>query len=105
MTENSQKNYTDEQLNQLLELYNQLGTDRLDEIADIMSKPVKSIRSKLVREGVYKPADKVTIKASGPGKKELLNTLQEMLGFDTSGFLGATKPALLSLLGYLNDIE
>lgn len=103
MAEQSQKNYTTEQQLQLLKLYEDLGTDKIDEIAAIMSKPVKSIRSKLVREGVYKPSEKVVDKNAIPSKKEILNELETILGFDTTGLMGSTKPVLLQLLKYLQE--
>ena len=37
----------------MIEMYNELGNDGLDEIADSLGKSVRSVRSKLVREGVY----------------------------------------------------
>ena len=93
---------TDEQTQQLLTLYEKLGTEGIDEIAELMKKPVRSIRSKLVKEGVYVPAQKQDNKKNGPSKKELLNTLETIVGFDTTGFSGSTKQVLADLIVYLD---
>ena len=98
----TQQNYTAEQTQQLLTLYQELGTERIDEIAELMKKPVRSIRSKLVKEGVYVPAQKQDNKKNGPSKKELLNTLETIVGFDTTGFSGSTKQVLADLIVYLD---
>jgi len=94
----AQQNYTAEMTAAIVEQYQQ-GAD-VDQIADSIGKSVRSVRSKLVREGVYvakpKPAAK---RDQGPTKKELLNDL-EATGFDVSGFEGATKEAIVRLLGH-----
>lgn len=94
-------NYTDEQTEKLLNLYKELGTEGLEDIAVQLEKPVRSIRSKLVREGVYVPVQKTPNRKNGVSKKEMLNTLQDLVGFDTTGFSGSTKDALSSLINYL----
>jgi hypothetical protein len=71
----TQYNYTSEQTQQLLSLYSEMGTERIEEIAELMKKPVRSVRSKLVKEGVYIPAKRQDKKKNGPSKKELLNDL------------------------------
>lgn len=98
----AEANYTTEMTEQLLSMYEQLGTDGIDEIAAALNKPVRSIRSKLVRAGVYKPQEKASNKSDGPSKKQLLREL-EAEGFDTEGFEGATKNALTRLLGIMKD--
>ena len=62
MTEATQKtvNYTAEMVDSMIEMYNELGNDGLDEIADSLGKSVRSVRSKLVREGVYVASPKKT---------------------------------------------
>ena len=101
----AQKRYTDEEVAKLLELYAQFGTEGLDDIADELKKPVRSIRSKLVKEGVYKPAEKIPTRKNGPTKKELLIELEQTIGFDTTGFNGATKEVLANLIVYLDRKE
>jgi hypothetical protein len=98
---NAQQNYTTEQTEQLLQLYEELGTDGLELIAERLQKPVRSIRSKLVKEGVYTPVAKTQARKLGPSKKDMLNDLENLVGFDTTGFSGSTKEALSSLIAYL----
>lgn len=96
-------NYTKEILDQIKAMYADLGNDGLEDIAETFGKTVRSIRSKLVREGVYVATPKgPAVKADGPSKKELLREL-ESKGFDTEGFEGATKIALSRLLGVLSN--
>ena len=101
MIEATQKtaNYTAEMVDTMVEMYNELGNDGLDEIADSLGKSVRSVRSKLVREGVYVASPKKTAaKQDGPSKKEILRDIAAS-GFDVSGFEGATKMALTRLMG------
>lgn len=98
----TQYNYTSEQTQQLLSLYSEMGTERIEEIAELMKKPVRSVRSKLVKEGVYIPAKRQDKKKNGPSKKELLNDLELIVGFDTTGFAGSTKQVLADLIVYLD---
>ena len=91
-----QVNYTAEMTAAIVDQY-QAGVS-VDEIATDIGKSVRSVRSKLVREGVYvakaKPAAK---RDNGPTKKELLIEL-ENTGFDVNGFEGATKDDILRLI-------
>ena len=90
-------NYTPEMTTQIVDAYTS-GLS-VDQIADTVGKTVRSVRSKLVREGVYVAKEKVaTRKVEGPTKKEILRDL-DATGFDTKGFEGATKEALTRLLG------
>jgi len=92
-------NYTDEMVQTAVQMYQELGNDGLNEIAEAIGKNVRSVRSKLVREGVYVATPKIaTKKVDGPSKKELLRDI-EATGFDVGGFEGATKSALTRLLG------
>ena len=97
MAEASKVNYSPELTGQIVSAY-QAGT-AVEEIAETIGKSVRSVRSKLVREGVYVAKEKVaTRKVEGPTKKELLIDI-DATGFDTKGFEGATKEALTRLLG------
>jgi dUTPase len=101
MAEATQKtaNYTAEMVDQMISMYNELGNDGLDQIAAELDKPIRSVRSKLVREGVYVASPKkAAAKQEGPSKKEILRDI-ESVGFDVSGFEGATKAALTRLMG------
>ena len=63
------------------------------------------MRSKLVREGVYVAKPKVAAKRDmGPTKKELLKDL-EATGFEVAGFEGATKEAIVRLIGTLRELR
>tara|TARA_R110000824_G_scaffold33959_1_gene108440 strand:- start:88 stop:396 length:309 start_codon:yes stop_codon:yes gene_type:complete len=97
----SKVNYTEEMTTQIVDAYS-TGMD-VAEIADSIGKSVRSVRSKLVREGVYVAKEKVaTRKVEGPSKKEILNQL-ESTGFEVKGFEGATKEALTRLLGVVTN--
>ena len=88
-------NYTPEMTTQIVDAYS-AGMDNA-EIADSIGKTVRSVRSKLVREGVYvAQPKKVTRKVEGPSKKEILRD-------DVKGFEGATKEALTRLLGMVGQ--
>ena len=94
-------NYTAGQVAQIIEDY-QAGID-IDKIAQDIGKSVRSVRSKLVREGVYvaKPKAKSN-KVLGPTKKELLKDL-EQTGMDVAGLEGATKEAITRLLAHFTN--
>ena len=91
-------NYTQAQVAQITEAYN--SGQSVDEIADAVGKSVRSVRSKLVREGVYVAKPKPTSKkVLGPTKKELLRKLDGHM--DTKGLEGATKEAIERLIGIM----
>tara|TARA_Y100000310_G_C20324539_1_gene642317 strand:+ start:137 stop:445 length:309 start_codon:yes stop_codon:yes gene_type:complete len=91
-------NYSPELTAEIISYYT-LEKMTVDEIAKIVGKSVRSVRSKLVREGVYVAKEKVATRVNvGPTKKDLLRSL-EASGFDTKGFDGATKEALTRLIG------
>jgi len=71
----------------------------VETIAHALDRSVRSVRSKLVREGVYVAKEKpVTAKKDGPSKKELLLELEQVAPFPVEGFQGATKIAINLLL-------
>tara|TARA_B100000683_G_scaffold259642_1_gene283626 strand:+ start:327 stop:728 length:402 start_codon:yes stop_codon:yes gene_type:complete len=91
-------NYTQAQVAQITEAYN--SGQAIDEIADAVGKSVRSVRSKLVREGVYVAKPKTSSKkVLGPTKKELLRKLDGHM--DTKGLEGATKEAIERLIGIM----
>ena len=93
--------YTPEMTTQIVDAYS--SGMAITEIADRVGKSARSVRSKLVREGVYvAQPKKVTRKVEGPSKKEILRDL-EGTGFDVKGFEGATKEALTRLLGMVGQ--
>src|SRR6056300_1173741 len=78
-------NYTEEMVSQLHTMYTELGNEGLDQIAEALEKPVRSVRAKLVRDGLYVASPKsAAAKKDGPSKKEILNAL-DGLGFDPTG--------------------
>lgn len=92
-----QPNYSSSMTAQIIDDY-QNGTS-VDEIATSIGKSVRSVRSKLVREGVYVAQEKKTTRKSDePTKKELLKTLDGLVDFPTVGLLGATKVSILDLI-------
>tara|TARA_Y100000816_G_scaffold174003_1_gene125168 strand:+ start:5693 stop:6040 length:348 start_codon:yes stop_codon:yes gene_type:complete len=92
-----QPNYSVSMTAQIIEDYQ--NGNSVDEIATSIGKSVRSVRSKLVREGVYIPQEKKTSRKSDePTKKELLKTLDELVDFPTVGLLGATKVSILDLI-------
>lgn len=102
---NKTVNYTEEMVSQLHELYAEMGNDGLDEIAQKLEKPVRSIRAKLVRDGLYVASPKsAAAKKDGPSKKEILNAIEE-IGFDSKGLEGATKEALVRVRGLIMDFK
>ena len=96
----TQANYTAEMTATIIDQY-QNGVD-VAEIAQSIDKSVRSVRSKLVREGVYVAQPKAkSAKVMGPTKKELLRDL-ESTGFEVAGFEGATKEAITRLIAMVN---
>ena len=100
-------NYTAEMTAQIVSDY-QNGTSVAD-IAEAIGKSVRSVRSKLFREKdengerIYIPAEKpVSVKATGPSKKVLLNDLEKLdPNFPVNGMRGATKEAIEYLVAGL----
>jgi len=92
-------NYTDADIATLTNMYGELGNDGLDRIAETLGKSVRSVRAKLVREGLYvTPVKGATAKKEGPTKKELLNDLEKVAPFPVDGLVGATKEAINHLI-------
>lgn len=98
-------NYTTEMVEKAVEMYEtqhpEIGNAVLEDIADAIGRSVRSVRAKLVREGVYVAEEKpVKEKVDhGPTKAELLATLAELEPtIDQDGLSGATKPAIEILI-------
>lgn len=94
-------NYTEAQVAQMIADY-QAG-ESVETIAESMGKAVRSVRSKLVREGVYVAAEKApkAKREEGPTKKEMLRELEAVAPFEVDGFMNATKEAIRSLIDLL----
>ena len=101
----AQTNYTAEMTAKAVEMY-ETG-ESLESIAEAIGKGVRSVRSKLVREGVYVAPEKSAKapKAEGPTKKEMLNELESLAPFAVDGFMGATKAAIAELIEYVRAVE
>jgi hypothetical protein len=100
-------NYTSEMVERMLARYEELGNEGLETIAAELGKPVRSVRSKLVREGVYVAAEKPAkaAKVEGPSKKDLLNELEALVDFSVDGFMGATKDAIASVIALARSVK
>jgi len=94
-------NYSETDMSVLTNMYGELGNDGLDRIATTLNKTVRSVRAKLVREGLYIAPEKSATKSAkkeGPTKKELLIDLEKVAPFPVDGFMGATKEAIGHLI-------
>ena len=96
-------NYTEDMVATMLERYNELGNEGIETIAQELGRTVRSVRSKLVREGVYVATPKApkAYKAEGPSKKELLNHLESIAPFKVDGLMGATKAAIAEVIAFV----
>ena len=94
-------NYTEEMTAAIVDRY-QAG-ESVEAIAESIGKAVRSVRSKLVREGVYVAAEKPAkaAKVEGPTKKELIRELEAVAPFEVEGFMNATKEAIQALIDHL----
>ena len=93
-------NYSAELTNAIVAQY-EAGVS-VESIAADIDKSVRSVRSKLVREGVYVAKPKPTARKSNePTKKELLIELEGIAPFPVDGFMGATKEAINDLIRHL----
>ena len=95
-------NYTAEATARLIADY-QAGIP-VEQIASAIDKSVRSVRSKLVREGVYVATPKAKARKNDePTKKELINELEALAPFSVNGFMGATKPAIMDLIAHFKS--
>jgi hypothetical protein len=101
------ENYTSEMVDRMIARYEELGNEGIEAIAAELGKPVRSVRSKLVREGVYVAAVKAVkaAKVEGPSKKELINELEALVDFPVDGFMGATKEAIASVIALAQAVK
>ena len=98
----AQPNYTAEMTNLIVDQYTN-GVP-LEDISQMVTRSVRSVRSKLVREGVYIAPPKATAakRDNGPTKKELLNQLEELAPYPVDGLVGATKDAIKLLIQHFD---
>jgi hypothetical protein len=97
-------NYTEAQTAAIVERYT--AGETVETIAESIGKAVRSVRSKLVREGVYVAAEKApkAKREEGPTKKELLRDLEVLAPhLPIEGFVNATKEAITALIQHLES--
>ena len=102
MAKEAKVNYTAELTAAIVERYT--AGESVETIAESIGKAVRSVRSKLVREGVYVAVEKpkAAAKDEGPTKKELLAVLESLAPqFPIEGFVNANKDALAALIEHL----
>lgn len=102
MAKEAKVNYSEELTASIVQRYT--TGESVEDIAESIGKAVRSVRSKLVREGVYVAVEKpkAATKDDGPTKKELLRELESLAPqFPIEGFVNATKDALTALIEYL----
>lgn len=107
MAKEAKVNYSEELTAAIVDRYT--AGETVETIAESIGKAVRSVRAKLVREGVYVAAEK-GVKAKreeGPTKKELLIALAEVWpDAPIDGLMNATKEAISSLIHHLdNEVE
>lgn len=101
-------NYTPEMVAQAVEMYQELGNEGMDQIAEALGRNVRSVRSKLVREGVYVAAEKPERAEpvdKGPTKAEMLAEFAELSGLSIEGMEGMTKAAIQSLIDFVTKLK
>jgi len=95
-------NYTAEATARLIADY-QAGVP-VEQIAEAIDKSVRSVRSKLVREGVYVAIPKAKARKNDePTKKELLLELEQVAPFEVTGLMGATKASIMDLISHFKS--
>lgn len=100
-------NYTPEMVQQAIDMYQELGNEGLEQIAETLGRNVRSVRSKLVREGVYVADEKPAAakRDEGPTKKELLLELESLVDFKVDGLAGATKDAISDVIATIRSLQ
>lgn len=100
-------NYTAEMIDQITDMYTDLGNEGIEQIAEAVNRSVRSVRSKLVTLGIYVKQEqpKTAAKREGPTKKELLNTLEALVPFEVEGLMGASKDAISHLIAFAQSVQ
>jgi len=91
--------WTDETIQVLRDGYEAGNLESVKQLVDVTGKSSREIIGKLVHLGIYKVPEKAAKqpKEEGPTKSEILAAIQETGKFNTKGFEGATKAALVRL--------
>ena len=98
-------NYTDEMVNAMVADYqDNPSKDTVAKLASEFNKSTRSIVAKLVREGVYQAAPRVT-KTGAPviRKSEIVAQIQDALGVEFSTLEKASKAGLERLLAAVGE--
>ena len=106
MAKEAKVNYTEAQTSQMIADYQAGAT--VEALAEAMGKAVRSVRAKLVREGVYVAPEKgvKSKREEGPTKKELLIALADVWpDAPVDGLVNATKEAIASLITHLEMVD
>ena len=106
MAKEAKQNYTEAQTSAMIAEYQAGAT--VEALAEAMGKAVRSVRAKLVREGVYVAPEKgaKSKREEGPTKKELLITLSAVWpDAPVDGLINATKEAIASLIAHLESVD
>jgi len=101
VSEKQKRKYTEDEEDSLVLMYGELGTKGIPEIAAFLGRTEKSVIAKLAIMDLYTPVPKEPVD-KGYSKKELLIILEDLVGFDTSGFYAAKKESLEALIQHLN---
>jgi hypothetical protein len=102
MAKEAKVNYTEEMTAAIVQRYE--SGETVETIAESIGRAVRSVRSKLVREGVYVAQEKPkgSKREEGPTKKELLRDLESLApNLPIEGFVNATKEAITALIAHL----
>ena len=105
MAKEAKVNYTEAQTDSMKAAY--AAGASVESIAEAMGKAVRSVRAKLVREGVYVAPEKgvKSKREEGPTKKEMLIRLSEVWpDAPVDGLVNATKAAIASLIPHLESV-
>ena len=106
MAKEAKVNYSEAQTAQLIADY-QAG-QTVEAIAEAMGKAVRSVRAKLVREGVYIAPEKgaKSKREEGPTKKEMLIQLSDVWpDAPVDGLINATKEAIAALIAHFDLVD
>ena len=104
MAETKAKNYTDEMVETMHELYTAEPTrETVEQLAEDFGKSVRSIIAKLSREGIYVSQPRVT-KTGEPvvRKAELVAQIEEHFDIEVPSFVKASKADLQELLNHMS---
>ena len=98
------KNYTDEMVAEMHELYTANPTrETVDMIAENFGKSVRSVIAKLSREGIYVSQPRVTKRGEPVVRNaELVAQIEEHFGVELPTLVKASKTDLQNLLGSIS---